>query len=233
MTHLRKFIACGIVAAVALGLASVGSHAEAQKDEWTKLFNGRDLTGWKVFVDPRAKDADPKSIWTVKDGVIVCTGKPAGYIITEKDYDNYVLRVQWRWGPSVKEPKGPNSGVFVHVVGEDKIWPKGIEAQLASTRAGDFWLVGDFKLKVDAARQDPKVSRHYFRAKANENDEIEKPLGEWNQYEITCKGDTIKLVVNGHEVNSGTEAELSRGKILLQSEGTEIHFRNVELKPIK
>ena len=86
---------------------------------------------------------------------------------------------------------------------------------------------------MDDARKDERSARHYFRIKVNEKDEVEKPLGEWNQYEITCKGDTIKLVVNGHEVNVGTEAELTKGKILLQSEGTEIHFRDVELKPTK
>lgn len=57
--------------------------------------------------------------------------------------------------------------------------------------------------------------------------------GDWNQYEITCKGDTIKLVINGKHVNEGTNAELTKGKILLQSEGAEIHFRNVELKHLR
>ena len=85
------------------------------------------------------------------------------------------------------------------------------------------------KLTVDPKRQDPKVARHYFRMK----DGVEKKLGEWNQYEITCKGDTIKLVINGQLVNEGTGAELKRGKILLQSEGAEIFFRNVELKSLK
>jgi hypothetical protein len=61
---------------------------------------------------------------------------------------------------------------------------------------------------------------------------VEKPRGEWNQYEITCKGNTIRLAINGQLVNEGTDAELNRGKILLQSEGSEIHFRNIELKPL-
>src|SRR5262249_44382181 len=161
---------------------------------------------------------------TVKEGTIVITGVPNGYLITEKEYENYVLTVEWQWGE-----KPGNSGVFVHVSGEDKIWPKGVEAQLQNGRAGDFWLVGEFKLKVDEKRQDPKVARHFLRLKDN----VEKPAGEWNKYEITCKGDTIKLVVNGETVNEGTNAEATKGKILLQSEGAEIHFRNIELKPIK
>jgi hypothetical protein len=63
-------------------------------------------------------------------------------------------------------------------------------------------------------------------------DNVEKPVGEWNQYEITCKGDTIRLVINGQLVNEGTDAELTKGRILLQSEGAEIHFKDVALKQL-
>jgi hypothetical protein len=208
-------------------LAGPGAHGGG--DGWVKLFNGKDFTGWKKFLDPKKK-ADPDSIWSISSGVIHCEGSVNGYLITDKEYDNYVLRVEWRWGDKVHtKSKVRNSGVFVHVVGEDKIWPKAIEAQLMADHAGDFWLVDNFKLTVDAKRQDPKVARHYFRMK----DGVEKKLGEWNQYEITCKGDTIKLVINGQLVNEGTGAEITRGKILLQSEGAEIFFRNVELKSLK
>ena len=82
---------------------------------------------------------------------------------------------------------------------------------------------------MDPARRDPKVSRHYVRIK----DHVEKPIGQWNRYEITCKGDTIKLVINGQLVNQGSGAEPHRGKILLQSEGAEVYFRNVELKHLQ
>ncbi len=103
-----------------------------------------------------------------------------------------------------------------------------------SGHAGDFWLVGGTKVNVDKSRQDPKVERHYFRMSVDGTDDkdIEKPLGEWNQYEITCRGDSVKLVVNGHIVNMGTQSELTKGRILLQSEGAEIHFRNIELTPL-
>jgi hypothetical protein len=116
----------------------------------------------------------------------------------------------------------------MHVVGKDKIWPKGIEAQLMAGRAGDFWLVDGAKLEIDSARKDPKVSRHYFRLK----DHVEKPVGQWNKYEITCKKDAIKLVINGELVNEGTNCDLTKGKILLQSEGAPIEFRNITLKPL-
>jgi hypothetical protein len=228
---LRTWNAAAFAATVGLILGlgwAVNGDVQAQDGTGIKLFNGKDLAGWKKFVDPRAKDADPNRIWTVRDGVIICEGNVYGYIVTEKEYDNYVLQLEWRWGEKKVGQPG-NSGVFVHVSGEDKIWPKGVEAQLQNGRAGDFWLVDGFKLQVDPARRDPKVDRHYFRLK----DDVEKPLGQWNHYEITCRGDTVKLVINGHLVNEGTGAELTKGKILLQSEGAEIHFRNVQLKPIQ
>jgi hypothetical protein len=62
---------------------------------------------------------------------------------------------------------------------------------------------------------------------------VEKPLGEWNQYEITCQGDTVKLVVNGEAVNEGTSAESTKGKILLQSEGAPVEFKDIQIKMLK
>jgi hypothetical protein len=215
----------------ALGLAALGAPSVAEdKDQGViKLFNGKDLTGWKAFLDPKSK-AKPEDVWSVKDGILICKGVPNGYIITEKEYGDYVLRLQWRWTPDSDNNKR-NSGVFVHVSGPDKIWPKGVEAQLFRDHAGDFWLVDGFKLSVDKERQDPKSPNHFNRMKQGEK--IEKPIGEWNQYEITCKDGTIKLVVNDQLLNEGAHAERSKGKILLQSEGAEIHFRNIELTPTK
>ncbi len=201
--------------------------AGEKNDGWIKLFNGKDLSGWSVYLNPKTKDADPAKTFSVKDGIIACTGKPFGYLITNKEYENYVLKLQWRWDPDSTKP-GRNSGVFVHVVGKNKIWPKAVEAQLMADHAGDFWLVDDFKLQVDPKRQDPNVKRHYYRMK----DHVEKPIGEWNQYEITCKAGTVRLVINGELVNEGTHAEFTKGKILLQSEGAPIDFKGVLLKQL-
>jgi hypothetical protein len=214
---------CGLIA-----LFGFLAPVQAQKSEggWIKLFNGKNLNGWEVFLDPK-KEAKAEDIFQVKDGIIHCDGSVNGYIITKKEYQDYVLKLEWRWGDKIT--RGRNSGVFVHVIGENKIWPKSIEAQLMADHAGDFWLVGDFKLKVDAKRQDPKVARHYYHLK----DGVEKPVGQWNQYEITCDKDTVKLVINGQLVNEGTDAESTKGRILLQSEGAEIEFRNIELKALK
>jgi hypothetical protein len=229
-----------LLAAVS-GLAAAPGRGGDTAGDWTPLFNGRDFTGWTIYLQG---NADPAKTFSVKDGIIQCTGKPLGYMLTTKEYGDYVLRVQWRF------PGAPgNSGVFVHVSGPDKIWPRAVEAQLFSGRAGDIWLVDGFKMNVASAR-DPRSERHFARigdkfVKKDAKDkqgrdlydivgkQVEKPLGEWNQYEITCKGDTIKLVVNGEFVNQGTNAEATKGKILLQSEGAPVEFRDIKIKILK
>ncbi len=193
-----------------------------------KLFNGEDLKGWKTFFKGGKKAAD---CFTVKDGVLECTGAPLGYIITEKEYGDYKLELEWKWGEGAKKDKVPNSGVLLHVTGEDAIWPKCIEAQLMSGNAGDFWLMGGSKMTVDATRADKAKPAHFFKMKTDTP--AEKPLGEWNKYEIVCKGGAITLTVNGVKLNEGTKADLTKGRIALQSEGAPISFRNVVLTPLK
>ncbi len=200
--------------------------AARAEDQWQVLFNGQDLTGWTTFLDPGAQGVTPADVWSVVDGVIVCRGKPAGYLLSEKEFENYVLHLEWRWSPTTK--RGGNSGVFVHTVGDNKIWPKAVEAQMMADHAGDFWLVDGAKLRIDNTRKDPGSERHWYRTK----DQVERPAGEWNQYEIICQGDTIRLLVNGQEVNYGDQSELTKGRILLQSEGTEVHFRNIRVKSL-
>ena len=62
--------------------------------------------------------------------------------------------------------------------------------------------------------------------------DVEKPLGEWNRMEVICDGDTITNIVNGYVVNIGTKSSLTRGKIMFQSEGAEIFFRKIEIRPL-
>ena len=107
-----------------------------------------------------------------------------------------------------------------------------MEAQGFAGRAGDIWLIypPDVKLEIDPKRQDPKQARHFFRIDADK--EVEKKFGEWNDYEITCKGGDITLVINGTKVNEGKNGNLKKGKIALQSEGAEVHFKDVMIKKL-
>ncbi|VTR97643.1 3-keto-disaccharide hydrolase [Tuwongella immobilis] len=192
------------------------------------LFNGKDLTGWRTYPDPKLKLAKvPENFVQIRDGVMILPGETMGAIETIDEYSNYTLRLEYRWGEKIT--KSRNSGILLHVSGPDAVWPRSIEAQVAAGKAGDLWAVSGYQLEGELSRKDPKTGRRYFRS---END-IEKPIGEWNVYEITCKNQTITLTVNGKLVNQATKLESNRGKILLQSEGAEIHFRNIQLTPLR
>jgi 3-keto-disaccharide hydrolase len=206
---------------VALAVTTAVSADEGFKP----LFNGKDLTGWSGFM--KEPEADPVKTFLVEDGLLRVTGKPNGYLATKEAYGDYVLRVKWRW---VAGSKGGNSGVLIHVVPEDKYWPKSIEAQLKTGDAGEIWLIDAPKIEIDEARHSKTSPRRYHKL-ISEN--VEQPIGEWNQYEITCRGDEIKIAVNGKLVNEARKSELTKGRIALQSEGAEIHFKDIELKPLK
>ena len=178
------------------------------------LFNGKDLTGWKPFLPG---DADPAKTWSVRDGVIHCVGKPNGYLRTEQEYRDYKLTVEWRF------LKPGNTGVLLHVSGPDQVWPICIEAQGQHGNQGDFWVMGGADFKEHRGLPTGRTAR---REPSNEN-----PVGEWNTYEIICRGDTIRLFVNGKLLNEATECNATEGKICLQSEGGEFEVRKVTLEP--
>lgn len=182
------------------------------------LFNGTDLGGWTTFFgDGRTSD----NTFTVRNGVLVDTGQPIGYLRTIDDFTNYVLKLEWRFDPEI----GPgNSGVLLRMIGPDKVWPKSIEAQLHHANAGDFWNIDQFDMQVDPERTRGRNTKKTHDA--------EKPIGEWNEYEIIVDGGLVVVYVNGEKVNEAWEVAEVPGKICLQSEGAEIHFRNVRLAPI-
>jgi len=194
------------------------------------LFNGKDLTGWTHYLwDSAAKKQDTttpmSAVWSLQDGILICQGKPSGYIRTEKEYENYRLSLEWRW------PEGTtrgNNGVLVHTTTPNAlgVWPQSIEVQLALGNAGDFWVIGT-TLEVPDLEKRRQGRRHL-----NLTDGSEKPAGEWNKMEIICKGDEIVVHVNGELVNHATKCNVTRGAISLQSEGALIHFRNIHLAPL-
>ncbi len=160
-------------------------------------------------------EAAPREIWSVKDGVIICKGEPNGYIHTKKQYTNYIFKVEWRFKPEGAPPNA-NSGVFLNVAEPYKLWPMCIEVQLMNNEAGSI-----FPLEGGVV----KGANPHLKGKA-------KPLGEWNSYEITVKDGRVLLVFNGEQVNQGSDLEPRRGAVALQSEGWEVHFRNISIEDL-
>jgi 3-keto-disaccharide hydrolase len=188
-----------------------------------ELFTGDNLNGLKLYFEDLSVDAD--DIWKVKDGMLRATGKGKGYLRTEMAYADYKLHLEWRW------PNGPgNSGVLLHVVNGDIIWPKGFECQLASGHAGDLSSYVDARSKEEIVSRNP--TGYSTGRLPQKGRSPERPLGEWNTLEIVAEGDTLTIWINGKQVNRMTEAEPSAGMIGFQAEGSPIDLRNITLTPL-
>ncbi len=209
--------------------------APAAKKPWPvspkkkiSLFNGKDLDGWVPFLH-EDKAGDDKRFgaqknWSAGDGVMRCEGAKIGYIRTVESYSDYRLHVEWRW------PGDPsNSGVLLHRTGIDKDFPVCIEAQLKHQNAGDLVMMNNATLVVDGEKRGPAK----FGMAKKKHESNEKAPGEWNSYDIVCKGGALQITVNGQLQNEGVEASVKSGPIALQSEGGPIEFRNIYLEPLE
>ncbi len=199
--------------------------AEPDKDGFVPLFNGKDLAGWHN-VNCAAKT------FVAKDGEIVTTGNPTGFLRTDKQYENFEFEVEWM---HVEKTKMANSGIFVWgdpVPAVGSPYTRGIEVQVLlnykpadgwATSEGDIFSIWGAKCKPD--RPHPKGLE---RCLPSEN--RTKGAGEWNHYKIVAKDGVIKLHVNGKEVSGVSECNPRKGYLALESEGVECHFRNIKIK---
>jgi hypothetical protein len=222
----RLLIGCvvGLCVASLLVLPAVAAEQSAPvvPKEKTILWNGTDFAGWQRFLQDASKDVN--ETWSVGDGVLRCTGRPAGYMRTQTPYADYHLHVEWRW------PDTPgNSGVLIHMSGPDKVWPRSLECQLAAGNAGDFWVIDGVEFTEHGAGGDRVNGRRTVKL----HDSSEKPAGEWNQYDIICKDDWVVVFVNGVLQNVATKCSDKSGRICLQSEGAPIEFRNLWIEPLQ
>jgi len=202
--------------------ALVSMPAKAQKT--IDLFNGFNLDGWGFVLQDDSKK--PEEVFKVQRGVIQIAGSPFGYMYTLDKYDNYRLHVEWRW-----PQEATNSGIFLYVQDDNKVWPNAVECQLQTGNAGDFVLLNgsnlaEFKPKKGEARPAfPVIKKNVASS--------EMPVGEWNNADITCEKGTITVFINGVFQNKGTKSLHKTGHIALQSEGKDIQFRNVRITPLK
>lgn len=192
------------------------------------LFNGRDLTGW-VNVNT-APDT-----WSVRDGLLVCSGQPIGVMRSDRQYENFILHIEWR-----HMHPGGNSGVFVWsegTVNDPSRLPKGMEVQML-----DLDWINQHPLKSGVPNHIGYVSGELFGAgglsatpdnpRGNRSMASElrcKGHGHWNVYDAVCVDGTVKLAVNDRFVNSIRNSSVRKGYLCLESEGSEIHFRTIRI----
>jgi hypothetical protein len=170
------------------------------------------------------------STWTWRDGLLVCSGVPTGVLRTERVYEDFVLELDWRHLRA-----GGNAGVFVM---SDALPAKGvpftrsIEVQvLDGTETKDYTSHGDV-FSIHGAHLKPDRPHPSGWERCLPSERRAKPSPEWNHYRITCRDGVLKLEVNGAEVSGASRLSPSRGYICLESEGSEVHFRNVRLKEL-
>ena len=204
----------------------------AMESSAQSLFNGQDLSGWYMDVPELEKDSSLRIPFIVREGKLVSLGTPQGHLITDNEFENYRLEVEYRF------PDEPgNCGVLVHASTPRrlyKMFPQSIEVQMMHENAGDFWCIGeDIQVLDMEERRGPKDNWGVIEGKGrrilNLTDGSENPLGEWNHMVIECKGDEIKVWLNGDLVNHGFGATATKGKIAVQAEGAEVEFRKLEL----
>jgi len=178
-------------------------------------------------------NTDPDT-WHVEKDLLICTGKPIGVMRSEKQYENFILHIEW-----MHMEAGGNSGTFVWsnaTPPEGARLPNGVEVQMLELEwvklntkdgiippiayvHGELFGVGG----VTTVPDNPRGTR----SKSVEN--RCKGKGEWNTYDVVCVDGVVKLSVNGKFVNGIAGATQKKGYICLESEGAPIHFRNIRI----
>ncbi len=254
------------------------STSVSYQSKLKSLFNGKDLRGWDTYVGPAydtiqkkfvgkpvGLNVDPDRVFTVvkEDGkpAIRISGEKFGGISTQQSFENYHLRLEFKWGKLKWHPKRNSrmdSGLLYHAVGthgaDGGFWMRSQEFQIQEGDCGDYWGVAGGIADVPAVRQSenrfvytPGAPLLTFREKGPNGrncikyPDAENPTGEWNVIDLYCLGDSSVHVVNGkvtmvlynlRHVENEREVPLARGKIQLQSEGAELFYRNIMIEPI-
>lgn len=198
-----------------------GSENSATNSNWVHLFNGVNLTGWVNI------NGAPET-WSVKDGVIHCTGKPICALRTDKRYQNFVLELEWR-----HLKPGGNAGVFIWAAPEPAVgqpFLRAIEVQVLDHAYGksDWFTTHGDVFPIHGSKMKPFPPARGMRSFPSQLHSKGSP--EWNHYKIDCKNGVLKLSVNGHEVSGGDNCNWRKGYIALESEGSPVEFRNIRIK---
>ncbi|HWA33973.1 MAG TPA: DUF1080 domain-containing protein [Cyclobacteriaceae bacterium] len=222
-----------IASAAFLLVAALLLFNTSSAQQFKQLFNGKDFKGWYTFVDGYGKNSDPLKIFQVQpDGVLHISGEKFGYLCTEGEFENFHLKLEFKfgekkWAPRLDQVRDSGVLYFIPMNDEDRIWPSGIECQIQEGDVGDFWMIGKTTIVIDGQRTQPG---DYVRSKKKKD--AERPHGEWNTVEVIVKDGHCTHIVNGVQVSEGSDPSVRKGKLLIQSEGAEIFYRNITLQSL-
>jgi len=287
--NLKSLATVFLCTALLASCSSPSSKAKTTSDagvtaEWIPLFNGENLEGWYTYqkqpepssevsgltrnedgsyLEPIGLDKDPLKVFTVvrEEGVpaIRISGEVFGILVTEDEFENYHLALEFKWGQEKYPPRKNNkrdSGILYHSMGKEGawggVWMRSLECQVQEGDCGDYISVDTVLADIHAGFD---VESRWFlhspdsalltfspsQSYCHKSSDYENPSGEWNTMEIYAVGGESLHVVNGkvnnHIYNSrqlteGESVPLTRGKIQLQSEGAEVFYRNIRIREI-
>lgn len=252
---------------LAISITVVFSACQTEQ-QWEPLFNGQDLANWDKHIgtslgsefDDLAEAATVEKVFSVVEengeNVILISGEVNGSLATKESFENYHLRLVFKWGETVYSRR--NSGLLYHSFGDFGLalgtWMPNIEFQMLHQNLGDTYLMANTTCETEAVR-DEEMDHYVFTPGAEmvtfgdhaqgrlirKSPDNERSLGQWNTMDLYCYGRTAVHVVNGTTVmvnnntgtyENGTIEPLSSGKIQIQSEGAELFVRSVDIRPI-
>jgi len=205
-----RTIAISVAWLICFVCSSLGD--DTKDDGFVPLIRGTDLAQFDIVGLERTSIS-------LTDGELRVAGKSQGYFATKQSYKNYRLQFDWRYELHGGKATDGNSGLLVHIVGPDQVWPKGIEVQIWYKDFGSFFTFQGAKFRPV---KDDRAAR----------DRVLKPLGEWNRQEVECRDGRITLRVNGVEYAAGEAADPAAGRIGWMAEGSAIAFRNLQIKTL-
>ncbi|MFM8337993.1 MAG: DUF1080 domain-containing protein [Opitutaceae bacterium] len=212
--------------------AGAADNPKPDADGFVPMFNGRDLNGWINA------NCAPET-WSVRDGVIHCTGEPIGGLRTVRQYENFIVELEWRhlkrsgnsgffvWGTPINAPgvpflRGIEVQILDHGYAEDFERRNGKKSDWFTTHGDVFAIHGasmKYVGKTNGKRSFPTEDRS-------------RPSPEWNHYRIVANNGSLRLHVNGKEVSGGDDANYRKGYLALESEGSPVEFRNIRIKEL-
>ncbi|MDH3652336.1 MAG: DUF1080 domain-containing protein, partial [Saprospiraceae bacterium] len=227
---------------VASGNLSIGLPPAETDMDWTVLvrkhfssiYNGTNFDGWYLYLRDRPIDEDPKKVFQIRpNGSIHVSGEEFGYLMTEKIYQDFYLKLEFKWGEKKWPPRldqRRDSGICYHVPDgtTDMIWPKSLECQIQEGDVGDIWLIDSTTVQMTNGQ----FTRPGNFQRVVKQRDAEKPNGEWNTVEVVSIDGHNRHIVNGVLVNESFKGSEHEGRILIQSEGAEIFYRNIEIKEL-
>lgn len=204
-----------------LGIFFQITQLSGKEPGFQPIFNGKDLQGWQGV-------GGATTNWKVQNGILSCTGKPgSSWIATKKKYANFELRLEFNI------PTDGNSGIFIRAPKDGAPWVAGLEIQVLDDY-GDKWKnlkPAQFTGAIYAV-QAPSVR-------------ATKKAGQWQTIRIRCLGQKCNVWLNGKHVLNSDLVDLAKkspgvaglkrrdGFIGLQNHSSPVHFREIEIKPIK